>query len=65
MFLKGVFLHHARCLPLPARHTFGFYAVPAKCENHTVLINGWPDGSSGRCGLVQPRQPLGATRDCL
>ncbi len=44
-FLKSVFLY---LRPLLARHTFGFYAVPAKCDNHTVLINGWPDGSSGR-----------------
>ncbi|GLC34632.1 AGAP004118-PA [Pleodorina starrii] len=33
---------------IPFRHTFGFYHAAAKCENHVMLLNGWPDGSSGR-----------------
>ncbi|KXZ45996.1 hypothetical protein GPECTOR_48g428 [Gonium pectorale] len=33
---------------MPFRHTFGFYHVAAKCEDHVMLLNGWPDGSSGR-----------------
>lgn len=44
--------------PFPAhpRYTFGFYHNAADCENHTALVNGWPDGSSGRVTIYHEGQ---------
>lgn len=35
---------------MPLRHAFGFYHEVAGCSDRVRLINGWPDGSSGRWG---------------
>ncbi|PNW77314.1 hypothetical protein CHLRE_10g431050v5 [Chlamydomonas reinhardtii] len=33
---------------MPLRSAFGSYQDVAQCEGHVRLVNGWPDGSSGR-----------------
>jgi hypothetical protein len=37
---------------MPIRYAFGFFHEAANCNGYTRLINGWPDGSSGRCVLI-------------